>query len=156
MTRRMLAVAALVLLPLLSQAQTGPQPVLPKEKLVIVTSDGASHPFQVEMAISSKEQMTGLMFRPTVPENEGMLFDWGQPRDSTMWMKNTIAPLDMLFIDAKGTVHRIAENTTPESLATIPSGGPVRATLELAAGTAERLHIRVGDKVHQRVFGNAS
>ncbi len=54
MTRRMLAVAALVLLPLLGQAQTGPQPVLPKEKLVIVTSDGVSHPFQVEIAISNK------------------------------------------------------------------------------------------------------
>jgi uncharacterized membrane protein (UPF0127 family) len=156
MIRHLLVVAAFVLVPLLGHAQTGPQPALPKEKLVIVTSDGVSHPFQVEMAISSKEQTIGLMFRPSVPENEGMLFDWGQPRDSTMWMKNTIAPLDMVFIDSKGAVHRIAENTTPESLATIPSGGPVRATLELAAGTAARLHIRVGDKIHQRVFGNAS
>ena len=163
MIRRSLA-AALLLLPLAALAQgTGqaagqgsPQPELPKEKLVIVASDGTPHPFEVEMAISSQQQMTGLMFRPSVPADGGMLFDWGQPRDSAMWMKNTITPLDMLFINADGTVRRIAENTTPRSLAAIPSGGPVRATLELAPGTAERLHLRVGDHVQQRVFGNAS
>ena len=132
------------------------QPELPKEKLVIVTSDGQRHVFSVEMAISNQQQMTGLMFRPSVAEDGGMLFDWGQARDSAMWMKNTIAPLDMLFINADGTIRRIAENTTPRSLATIPSGGPVRATLELAAGTAARLGIQVGDRVEQRVFGTMS
>ena len=96
------------------------------------------------------------MFRPTVPADGGMLFDWGGVRDSTMWMKNTIAPLDMLFINPDGTIRHIAENTTPQSLAVIPSGGNVRATLELAAGTVARLNIRVGDKVEQRVFGNAA
>ena len=87
--------------------------------------------------------------------NEGMLFDWGQPRESSMWMRNTITSLDMLFITANGTVLRIAERTVPRSLASISSNGPVRATLELAAGTAERLGIRVGDRVEQRIFGNA-
>ena len=62
----------------------------------------------------------------------------------------------MLFINQDGTIRRIAENTTPQSLATIPAGGPVRGALELAAGTAARLHIRVGDKVEQRIFNNAS
>ena len=160
MIRRFL-LAAVLLLPIAAAAQavpgqTGPQPELPKEKLVIVTADGVKHPFNVEMAISSDQQMTGLMFRPSVAPNGGMLFDWGQSRDSAMWMKNTISSLDMLFINGDGTVRRIAENTTPRSLATIPSGGPVRATLELAAGTAARLHIQVGDKVEQRIFGNAS
>ena len=61
----------------------------------------------------------------------------------------------MLFINADGTIRRIAENTVPQSLAVIDSHGPVRATLELAAGTAERLDIRVGDQVLQRIFGNA-
>jgi uncharacterized protein len=159
MIRRTLLAAAL-LMPLAVAAQgvpgqTGPQSELPKEKLVIVTADGVKHPFNVEMAISNDQQMTGLMFRKTVPADGGMLFDWGQPRDSTMWMKNTISSLDMLFINGDGTIRRIAENTTPRSLATIPSGGAVRATLELAAGTAARLHIEVGDKVEQRVFGNA-
>ena len=73
-----------------------------------------------------------------------MLFDWGQPIDSTMWMRNTIAPLDMVFINADGTVHRVEADTVPQSLAIIDSKGPVRATLELAAGTAKRLGIQAG------------
>ena len=73
-----------------------------------------------------------------------------------MWMRNTIAPLDMLFINSDGSIRHIAENTVPGSLAQIPSHGEVRATLELAAGTAARLNLRVGDKVQQRIFGNAS
>jgi uncharacterized membrane protein (UPF0127 family) len=137
-------------------AQTGPQPELPREKLVIVTHDGQRHEFNVEMAMTQDQQITGLMFRPSVPADGGMLFDWGSERDMAMWMKNTIAPLDMLFINADGSIRAIAENTVPQSLAPIPSHGPVRAALELAAGTAERLDIRVGDKVLQRVFGNAS
>lgn len=150
------ALAVFTVVPMRAQTATDrAQPVLPKEKLVIVTSDGISHPFDVEMAITPEQQEVGLMFRPTVPADGGMLFDWGEPRDSTMWMRNTVAPLDMLFMGRDGRVRRIAENTTPESLAMIPSGGPTRATLELAAGTAARLHIRVGDRVEQRVFGNA-
>lgn len=132
---------------------TKAQPELPKEKLVIVTRDGVRHDFMVEMALQLDQQTVGLMFRPSVPADGGMLFDWGAPRDSTMWMRNTVAPLDMLFINANGTIHHIAEDAVPQSLATIPSGGPVRATLEVAAGTAKRLGIRVGDKVEQRVFG---
>jgi uncharacterized membrane protein (UPF0127 family) len=99
--------------------------------------------------------MIGLMFRPEVKPDEGMLFDWGNPRESSMWMRNTITSLDMVFIAADGRVHRIAERTVPYSLASISSNGPVRATLELAAGTAERLNIRVGDRVLHRIFGTA-
>ncbi len=136
-------------------AQTSPQPRLPTEKLVIVARDGKRHEFTVEMALAPEQQMTGLMFRPSVAPNEGMLFDWGAPRESAMWMRNTIASLDMVFISADGRIHRIAERTVPQSLATISSNGPVRATLELAAGTAERLGLRVGDRVEQRLFGTA-
>ncbi len=156
---RRLVLAGLALLPAIASAQSSPnaaQPELPKEKLVIVTRDGAKHDFTVEMAITGQQQETGLMFRPSVPPDGGMLFDWGRVRDSTMWMKNTVAPLDMLFINPDGTIRHIAENTTPQSLASIPSGGTVRATLELAAGTASRLNIRVGDKVEQRIFNNAA
>ncbi len=136
-------------------AQTGPQPELPKEKLVIVTRDGKKHDFSVEMALSPDQQTVGLMFRTSVPKDGGMLFDWGSPRPSQMWMRNTVSSLDMLFINADGTIRSIAERTVPQSLATIDSHGPVRATLEVAAGTAERLDIRVGDKVLQRIFDNA-
>lgn len=136
-------------------AQNQPQPRLPEEPLTIVTRDGKRHEFRVEMALSMDQQMVGLMFRPSVGPNEGMLFDWGQPRESSMWMRNTITSLDMVFIAANGQIHRIAERTVPYSLAAIDSRGPVRATLELAAGTAERLGLRVGDRVIQRIFGNA-
>ncbi len=136
-------------------AQTGPQPELPKDRLVIVTRDGVRHDFMVEMALTADQQTVGLMFRPSVPADGGMLFDWGAPRDSAMWMRNTITSLDMVFINADGTIRRIAERTVPLSLASIESRGPVRATLELAAGTAQRLDIRVGDKVLHPIFGTA-
>jgi hypothetical protein len=149
----------LAIAPLSARAQaldpTRPQPELPKQRLVITTRDGVQDAFMVEMATTPKEQTVGLMFRPSVPPDGGMLFDWGAPRESQMWMRNTLASLDMLFINADGTIRSIAENTVPESLAVIDSRGPVRATLELAAGTAARLNIRVGDKVQQRIFGNA-
>lgn len=151
MHRRAL-IALLATLPLAAHAQTTAQPELPKERLVIVTKDGARHEFNVEMALSPEQQTVGLMFRTSVPADGGMLFDWGVPRDSTMWMRNTVSPLDMLFINDDGTIRRIAEDTVPQSLAMIESRGPVRATLELAAGTAKRLGIRVGDRVEQRMF----
>ncbi len=147
--------ALLLAMPLAAQAQTAAQPELPKEPLSITTRDGKRHDFQVEMALAPAQQTTGLMFRPSVPADGGMLFDWGAPRDSNMWMRNTISPLDMLFINADGTVRRVAEDTVPGSLAIIESRGPVRATLELAAGTAKRLDIHVGDKVQNRIFGTA-
>jgi uncharacterized membrane protein (UPF0127 family) len=134
---------------------TGPQPELPKEKLVIVGHGTPEHVFNVEMALSPDQQTTGEMFRTKIPEDGGMLFDWGSPRESQMWMRNTLVPLDMVFINADGTIRSIAENTTPRSLAVIDSRGPVRATLELATGTTAKLDIRVGDTVKQRIFGNA-
>jgi uncharacterized membrane protein (UPF0127 family) len=140
----------------LVQAQTAAQPELTKEKLEIVTRDGKVHDFNVEMALRPDQQTVGLMFRPSVPEDGGMLFDWHGERPSQMWMKNTLAPLDMVFIGADGKVRAIAENTVPQSLATIDSRLPVRATLELAAGTTAKMDIRVGDTVKQRIFGNAS
>lgn len=151
MIRRFL-LAALVALPFAAAAQDAPQPRLPTEPLTIVTRDGVRHAFTVEMALDPGQQMVGLMWRPEVKPDEGMLFDWGQPRESAMWMRNTITSLDMVFITADGRVLRVAERTVPRSLATISSGGPVRATLELAAGTAERLGIRVGDRVEGRIF----
>lgn len=160
MTRRktLLSTLGLIAAPLAAQAQPGvdrPQPKLPTERLVIVGREGRRHEFDVEMAISPDQQMVGLMFRPSVGANEGMIFDWGSPRESSMWMRNTITSLDMVFIAADGRIHRIAERTVPLSLTPIDSRGPVRATLELQAGITERLDIRVGDRVLHRMFGTA-
>ncbi|MDJ0387120.1 DUF192 domain-containing protein [Roseomonas sp. E05] len=153
--RSLLALLGLAAMIRPATAQDKPQPRLPTEPLTIVTRDGKRHDFTVEMALTPGQQQVGLMFRPVVKPDEGMLFDWGSPRESDMWMKNTLASLDMVFISADGRIHRIAERTVPQSLATVESHGPVRATLELAAGTAERLNLRVGDQVIQRIFGNA-
>jgi len=132
---------------------TGPQPKLPTEQLTIISDDGKSQVFTVEVAETAQQQDTGLMFRQVVPADTGMLFPWPQPQVSEMWMKNTIAPLDMVFIGADGTVKAIAENTVPYSLRTISSGVPVLATLELQAGITAAEDINVGDKVIAKQFG---
>jgi uncharacterized protein len=155
MNRRTL-LALLALAPAAAFAQsdepTGPQAELPKQQLVFVTKDGQRHLFNVEVAATPVQQETGLMFRKSVPPDGGMLFDWGAPRQSEMWMKNTLVPLDMVFIDADGTIDSIAENTVPRSLRVIASHGPVLATVELAGGTTTRLGITVGDKVLAPMF----
>jgi uncharacterized protein len=150
-TRRAVLLAIAAALPaLVGRAQeepAGPQPKLPSERLTIVTRSGQRHVFDVEVARTREQQMTGEMFRTGVPPDGGMLFVWPAPQESQMWMKNTLVPLDMVFIAADGTIRSIAENTVPQSLRIIDSGGPVLATLELAGGTTARLGITVGDKV---------
>lgn len=151
------ALAAGLLLGGLAQAQnddpTGPQPALATELLTIISDDGKSHAFTVELAVTQQQQDTGLMFRPAVPADHGMLFPWMQPQVSEMWMKNTMVPLDMVFIGADGTVKAMAENTVPYSLRTISSGVPVLATLELQGGITAADDINVGDKVIAKQFG---
>ncbi len=148
-----LALAALPLAALAQPGVTDPQPRLPTERLLIATRDNRRLEFNVEMALTAEQQMVGLMFRTALADNEGMIFDWGAPRESAMWMRNTLIPLDMVFIASDGRIHRVAERTVPLSLATVESRGPVRATLELAGGAAERLNLRVGDRVLHRIFG---
>lgn len=138
--------------PAYGQDTSKAQPELPREKLAVITKDGMHHDFMVEMALTPAQQEVGLMFRPTVPADGGMLFDWVQPRQSNMWMRNTVSPLDMLFVNEDGTIRRVVEDTVPQSLAVIDSQGPVRATIELAAGTAKHLGIRPGDHVESRIF----
>ena len=85
----------------------------------------------------------------------GMLFDFQTPQPVAFWMKNTPLPLDMLFIDAMGTVVRIAANTVPFSETPVPSEQPIRAVLEVNAGTAQQLGIRPGAKVRHAIFSGA-
>ncbi len=121
--------------------------------LVIETSQGARHAFEVEIADDPREQSKGLMFRTSLGAREGMLFDHGSsPRVISMWMKNTYISLDMAFIDQQGVIVTIAEHTTPHSLDSISSGRPVSAVLEVNAGTFETLGIDVGDRVEHEMF----
>jgi uncharacterized membrane protein (UPF0127 family) len=130
----------------------GPQPTLPTQTLTVQGHGGPPHAFTVEMATTPRQQQVGEMYRTSIPADHGMFFDWGTPRDMPMWMKHCPVPEDMVFIGADGVISHIAENTVPESLANISSGGPVRATLELQGGITEKLDIRVGDKVTGVVF----
>lgn len=112
----------------------------------VITPKG-KHVFKVEVARTGDEQERGLMFRPSIAPDGGMLFPFAQPRVASFWMKNTQAPLDMIFIRTDGSIARIAANTIPYSLTPVTSGEPVKAVLEIAGGRAAELGISEGDKV---------
>ncbi|HXG78751.1 MAG TPA: DUF192 domain-containing protein [Methyloceanibacter sp.] len=116
------------------------------ETLVLKTDSG-EHRFHVELADTNEERALGLMYRRSLPEDGGMLFLYDRPRPATMWMKNTLIPLDMIFIAADGTVHRIESETEPFSTALISSEGDVLAVLEINAGQARKIGLKRGDKV---------
>lgn len=133
-----------------AQPQATPAPAA-IERVVIETASGA-HTFKAEIADTPALRERGLMFRHKLPADRAMLFDWGDVRVATMWMRNTFVALDMIFISSTGHIERIAENTEPQSLEIISSRVPVAAVLEVAAGTAARLGIKPGDKVVHRMF----
>lgn len=112
-----------------------------------IAAAGKTHRFNVEVARTDAEQDRGLMFRTSLPGDGGMIFPFKKPRIGSFWMKNTLIPLDMIFIRADGSIDRIAENTIPESLEPVVSGGEVSAVLELAGGTAARLGLDEDAKV---------
>jgi len=131
---------------------SSPPAPMPLEKLVIQTSSGQKE-FTVEIAQTPEQQELGLMYRTSLAPDKGMLFIEDQDMVVTMWMKNTLISLDMLFIDSEGKIVYIADHATPESTAIITARRPVRAVIELAAGTADADHIKVGDRVIDRYFG---
>lgn len=117
-----------------------------RSELTIATAQG-EHRFRVELALKPEQRERGLQHRPFLAENAGMLFVFDQAGTISMWMLNTLIPLDMIFIGANGRIANIAERTRPKSLDTIPSAGPVLAVLEVLGGTSARLGIRPGDRV---------
>ena len=119
---------------------------LSKGTLTLETASGP-HQFNVEVASTPQERERGLMLRTSLPAESGMLFLYETPQPIAMWMKNTIIPLDMIFIDAWGKVNRIESNAEPFSLDPIPSDGDVIGILEVNAGAAEKIGLKTGDKV---------
>ena len=112
-----------------------------------IESSGKTHRFIVELAHTGEQQAQGLMFRKTLEPDRGMVFPRDPPGDASFWMKNTLIPLDIIFIRPDGTIARIAENTVPMSLDPIPSLEPVGAILEIAGGRSAELGIKAGDRV---------
>jgi uncharacterized membrane protein (UPF0127 family) len=131
----------------------GASPVRPAglQTLEIASKTGV-HIFTVELADNDAEREKGLMFRKDLPEGRGMLFDFHGEGPVGFWMENTYIPLDMIFIRGDGSILRIAENTEPLSTRIIPSGGPVRAVLEVIGGTARKMGIGPGDRVASPIF----
>jgi uncharacterized membrane protein (UPF0127 family) len=122
------------------------------EATIEIISKSGVHPFAVELATNDAEREHGLMDRKELPEGRGMLFDFERESPVAFWMHNTYIPLDMIFIRADGRILRIAENAEPLSDRLIPSGGPVRAVLEVIGGTARKLGIAPGDRVAGAMF----
>lgn len=112
---------------------------------VEIRSGGKTHTFEGELALNAAQHARGLMFRRKIEQNYVMVFDFGHSRKGAMWMKNTFVPLDMLFGDEARKIVFIKENAIPRSEVLISSPIKIRYVLEVAAGTAARLQIAVGD-----------
>jgi uncharacterized membrane protein (UPF0127 family) len=122
-----------------------------KSVLEIASKTGV-HTFSVELVDNDADRAKGLMFRRSLPEGTGMLFDFHTEQEVAFWMQNTYVPLDMIFIRADGRILRIEKDTEPLSTRQIPSGGPIRAVLEVVAGTCQKLGIAPGDRVAHPIF----
>ncbi|MEM8695373.1 MAG: DUF192 domain-containing protein [Pseudomonadota bacterium] len=114
---------------------------------VTIRTESGDHRFDVETAITPEEQRRGLMFRESLPENGGMIFPFDFPTLASFWMRNTLIPLDMIFIRADGVITNIARETEPYTLDSYYSTEPVIAVLEIDGGRAAELGIDAGDLV---------
>jgi uncharacterized protein len=121
------------------------------EPLEIVTASGA-HGFEVEVARSAREREIGLMYRRSLPAEQGMLFEFRKEQIVYMWMKNTYISLDMIFVSKTGQVVGVKQNATPQSEEIITSGRPAAAVIELNAGVAKAIGVMPGDSVRHAIF----
>ena len=99
------------------------------------------------MASSEAQREQGLMFRTSLGKDAGMLFLYPSPQPIAMWMKNTLIPLDMLFIQADGTISAVRERAVPQCAGNDQLGDLAKGVLELNGGTVARLGIKLGDKI---------
>jgi uncharacterized protein len=115
--------------------------------MLCVTTAKKTHVFTTEVARTSAEQAKGMMFRTEMADNTAMLFPFPDPKPASFWMKNTVIPLDIIFVRPNGTIESIAENTIPYSTEPVLSGEAVGAVLEIRGGLSAELGISAGDKV---------
>ncbi|MFT3726665.1 MAG: DUF192 domain-containing protein [Terricaulis sp.] len=126
---------------------------LPMEDISVDTAHGPVR-FHVEIADDDREREQGLMYRRSMANDHGMLFDFNPPQAVSFWMHNTILPLDIIYIGADGHILNIAANAVPFSDQNLPSDGRARAVLEINGGRAAALGIVQGSVVHHRFFNN--
>ncbi|MGQ3041770.1 MAG: DUF192 domain-containing protein [Brevundimonas sp.] len=123
----------------------------PLEELRITTSSG-THRFMVEIADDEAERQRGLMERPPLADDRGMLFQFPDVAERGFWMHNTPSPLDIIYIDPRGRIVSIAKNAAPNSDEIIPSNGPAMGVLELRAGRADEIGAKPGDIIRHPFF----
>ncbi len=120
--------------------------------VIDIRDGGTTVRFSVEIADTNELRALGLMNRPSIPQFSSMLFVYNRPRVMTFWMKNTLIPLDMLFIDETGTVASIHENAVPLSEATINGGDNIQYVLEIRGGLSAMLGLHVGAELRHPAF----
>lgn len=130
------------------------KPITFERDMLYIQSDQRMWPFDVELAKSNAQQELGLMNRSALGRNAGMLFIFPEEKIASMWMKNTVIRLDMLFIDRNGKILFIAANTKPKSTQMITANRPVKAVLELKGGITKFYNIKIGDQIIHPVFNN--
>ena len=150
-TRRTLMALTLAFAFGLPAAAQNPNVRFEKSELTI-ESGGKRHRFTVEFADNDERRTLGLMHRRQMAADAGMLFDFKRDSPVAMWMRNTLIPLDMLFVDREGIVRHIHERAVPMSEAIISSEENVRAVLELNGGTVARLGLKKGDRLVHAMF----
>jgi len=123
------------------------------EPLSITTSTG-DHRFMVEIADDDAERQRGLMERPPLAEDRGMLFQFPDVQERGFWMHNTPSSLDIIYIDPRGKIVSIVKRAAPENDTVLPSHGPASGVLELRAGRSDEIGAKPGDTVHHPFFAN--
>ena len=123
-----------------------------RDDTVFLRGDWGSSRFSVEIADEPQEQAQGLMHREVLPLSAGMLFVYPTPRRVSFWMRNTLIPLDMIFIDAQGVVQHIHPMAKPQDETPIFGGEQILSVLEINGGLAQRLGISVGSEVRHPAF----
>lgn len=123
----------------------------PMERLSVVTATGEAD-FWVEIADDEAERQRGLMYRPPLEADRGMLFEFPDSQERSFWMRDTPSSLDIVFIDKSGRIVSIAPNTTPQSEASVPSYAAAAGVLELRAGRAAEIGAKPGDRVEHEFF----
>jgi len=154
-SRRMLLAGVLAVAGLTASACAPKGPVdaagQPLEPLSIITASG-EHKFMVEIADDDAERERGLMYRPPLEDDRGMLFQFPAATEQSFWMKNTPSSLDIIYIDPRGRIVSIASHATPYSQMPLPSNGAANGVLELRAGRVEEIGARPGDQVRHSFF----
>ncbi|MFK7840427.1 MAG: DUF192 domain-containing protein, partial [Bdellovibrionales bacterium] len=107
----------------------------------------------IELALTPEQQAKGLMFRAEIPNDYGMLFVFNEEAPRSFWMKNTLIPLDIIFVKRNGEILHIHENAVPLDLTPIRSDGNAYAVLEINGGLSKTLGLNSGDKIDHSVFG---